>query len=95
MRRDSEDLLESLNKFLTDYKLTENIPAVHTGDLPDIRQRRVLRVLTRNSAASYFLWKGQLMGFEYDLAKRFAKRHRRGLPGNHRPATRTPLATPS
>ena len=76
VRRNSDELLESLNEFLTDYKLTENVPAADKGDLPAIRQRRTLRVLTRNSAASYFLWKGQLMGFEYDLAKRFAKRHR-------------------
>ncbi|MCZ6783709.1 MAG: transporter substrate-binding domain-containing protein, partial [Proteobacteria bacterium] len=34
----------------------------------------VLRVLTRNSATTYFIWRGELVGFEYDLAREFAER---------------------
>ncbi|NIR60634.1 MAG: hypothetical protein GWO02_14550, partial [Gammaproteobacteria bacterium] len=44
-----------------------------TGDLPEIERSRTLRVATRNSAANYFVWRGQLLGFEYELAQRFAK----------------------
>jgi membrane-bound lytic murein transglycosylase F len=46
---------------------------IHTGDLTHIREEKVLRLLTRNSAATYFLWRGRLMGFDYELAHEFAR----------------------
>ena len=45
------------------------------GDLPEIRRHGVLRVITRNNAATFFLWRGEQMGFEYELLREFAKRH--------------------
>ncbi len=42
-------------------------------DLSDIQEEGVLRVVTSYSSTSYFLYKGQPMGYEYDLLKRFAK----------------------
>lgn len=42
-------------------------------DLEDIKKEGVLRVITTYSSTSYFLYKGQPMGYEYDLLKRFAK----------------------
>ncbi len=42
-------------------------------DLAEIKKDGVLRVITANSSTSYFLYKGQPMGYEYDLLKRFAK----------------------
>jgi membrane-bound lytic murein transglycosylase F len=48
-------------------------PTRQVGDLADIRARKVLRVLTRNNSTSYFIWRGQLMGFEHDLAAAFAR----------------------
>ncbi len=44
------------------------------GDLEAIRQRGVLRLITRNSPNTYFLYRGEQMGFEYDLARGFASR---------------------
>ncbi|MDX1389064.1 MAG: transporter substrate-binding domain-containing protein, partial [Acidobacteriota bacterium] len=38
-----------------------------------IQERGVLRVLTRNGAASYFLYRGEQMGFEFELAQDFAR----------------------
>lgn len=41
-------------------------------DLDDIKKEGVLSVLTTYSSTSYFLYKGQAMGYEYELLKRFA-----------------------
>ncbi|MFV0593071.1 MAG: transporter substrate-binding domain-containing protein [Draconibacterium sp.] len=42
-------------------------------DLPQILEDGVLKVITPYSSTSYFLYRGQAMGYEYDLLKRFAK----------------------
>lgn len=45
---------------------------VHT-DLDKIRERGKLIALTDNSTTSYFVYKGEPMGFEYELLDRFAR----------------------
>lgn len=72
IRPQSPQLLEALNRFLNTEQLTRRRPPTYTGDLPELRKRKVLRLITRNTAATYFLWRGELRGFEYELAKRFA-----------------------
>ncbi|PQJ78332.1 transglycosylase SLT domain-containing protein [Polaribacter porphyrae] len=42
-------------------------------DLNDIKKDGVLRALVVYSSTSYFLYKGQAMGFEYELLQRLAK----------------------
>lgn len=42
-------------------------------DLDSIQKRGVLRVILNNSPISYFVYKGHPMGFQYELAARFAK----------------------
>ncbi|MBV6641185.1 MAG: transporter substrate-binding domain-containing protein [Cyclobacteriaceae bacterium] len=42
-------------------------------DIDEIRSDGKLRVLTIYSSTSYFLYRGQTMGFEYELLKRFAE----------------------
>ncbi len=42
-------------------------------DLDEIKEEGVLKVLTTYSSTSYFLYKGQPMGYEYELLQRFAK----------------------
>jgi membrane-bound lytic murein transglycosylase F len=42
-------------------------------DLDDIKKTGVLRALIIYSSTSYFLYKGQAMGFEYELLKRLAE----------------------
>jgi len=41
--------------------------------LAAIRARGKLRLLTRSNGTSYFVWHGRTMGFDYELASRFAK----------------------
>ncbi|MFH1321309.1 MAG: transporter substrate-binding domain-containing protein [Bacteroidota bacterium] len=42
-------------------------------DLEQIKERGKLIALTDNSSTSYFIYKGQPMGYEYDLLRLFAK----------------------
>lgn len=66
------NLLAALNSFLGREQLKRQSRLVYKDDLPGIKNRQVLRVLTRNNAANYFVWRGQFLGFEYELMKRFA-----------------------
>lgn len=52
--------------------LTRHTHEQYLGDLDEIKAKGVLRVLTRNNSSSYFISKGRQLGFEYELAKRFA-----------------------
>ncbi len=76
VRPDSPALLAALNTFLTKAKLAHSRPSVSREDLAGIKKHGVLRVLTRNNPATYFLWRGELLGFEYELARHFAKKHK-------------------
>jgi membrane-bound lytic murein transglycosylase F len=75
LRPDAHKLREALNQYLHEEQLTQRHGDTHLDDLAAIKKRKVLRVLLRNNAASYFLWRGELLGFEYELAKEFAKQH--------------------
>jgi membrane-bound lytic murein transglycosylase F len=76
VRPDASQLRTALDRFLGNAALAAPRPAVYHEDLPTLKsKRKVLRVLTRNSPATYFIWRGQLMGFEYDLVQDFAKQH--------------------
>jgi membrane-bound lytic murein transglycosylase F len=76
VRRDANQLRAALNQFLHLEFAAQAEASNFKGDLQEIKQRRVLRVLLRNNAASYFLYRGELQGFEYELAKAFAKANR-------------------
>ena len=69
------NLLDALNRFLSIERLTTLADGERHGDLSEIRRHGVLRVVTRNNAATFFLWRGEQMGFEYELLREFAKRH--------------------
>jgi membrane-bound lytic murein transglycosylase F len=74
VRPDSVELLRDLNLFLTETQIAERRNEQHLGDLNEIRERKVLRVLTLNSASTYYLWRGELLGFEYELTREFARK---------------------
>ncbi len=73
IRKKASKLKAALDKFVNEQQFMQSEYPVFKADLSEIKKRKKLRVLTRNNAATYFLWKGQLLGFEYELAKEFAK----------------------
>jgi membrane-bound lytic murein transglycosylase F len=74
VRQDNPELRRAIGAFLAEFNPEADRPERYTGDLQAIRERKVLRVLTRNNAESYFVWRGEIMGFDHDLAVEFAKR---------------------
>lgn len=91
VRKTAPQLVSEINRYLQLEHSAEDRDKRYTGDLDQIKQRRVLRVLLRNNAASYFLYRGELMGFEYELAREFADYHGLRLevvvPPSHRDIT--------
>jgi membrane-bound lytic murein transglycosylase F len=75
VRKNAPRLVNEINRYLQLEFRVEDQDKQFIGDFDQIRKRRVLRVLLRNNAASYFLYRGELMGFEYELAREFADYH--------------------
>ncbi|MCP4391803.1 MAG: transporter substrate-binding domain-containing protein, partial [Gammaproteobacteria bacterium] len=75
VRKNAPRLVSEINRYLQLELSADNQNKHYTDDLDKIKKRRVLRVLLRNNAASYFLYRGELMGFEYELAREFADYH--------------------
>ena len=77
MRPGNAQLQRALNQYLTAQRVITSRREKQQRDFPAIEQAGVLRVITSNNPASYFLWRGELMGFDYDLIREFARQ--RGL----------------
>jgi len=77
MRPGNDQLQRALNEYLTAQRVITSRREKQHRDFPAIEQAGVLRVITSNNPASYFLWRGELMGFDYDLIGEFARQ--RGL----------------
>jgi membrane-bound lytic murein transglycosylase F len=75
VRKNAPQLVSEINRYLQLELSADEQDRFQSGDFDSIKKRRVLRVLLRNNAASYFLYRGELMGFEYDLAREFADYH--------------------
>ncbi|MBN2694222.1 membrane-bound lytic murein transglycosylase MltF [bacterium] len=73
LRPDSIELKKELDNFITVNHVDLWAPRTFKDDLSGLKKRKVLRFITRNNSTTYFLYRGQLMGFEYELAKEFAK----------------------
>ncbi len=76
VRPDAPDLLRALNAYLERTMIRGGPDQAYREDLEGLQRRRLLRVLTRNTPTNYFLHRGELHGFEYDLMREFAKRHK-------------------
>ncbi len=72
-RKSSPDLLNHLNEFLVSHHLQTSANEEQHRDWEAIQQHGRLRMLTLNNPASYFMWRGELLGFDLDLVKAFAK----------------------
>ena len=55
-------------------QVVKEVPPPVEYDLKDIIDSGVLRVITSYSPTGYFLYKGEVMGFEYELFKRLAEK---------------------
>ncbi|MCP4472349.1 MAG: transporter substrate-binding domain-containing protein [Gammaproteobacteria bacterium] len=75
IRKNAPHLVSEINRYLQLEHMVEDRDKRYLDDWAAIKKRRVLRVLLRNNAASYFLYRGELMGFEYELAREFAEYH--------------------
>jgi membrane-bound lytic murein transglycosylase F len=73
MRRNASNLKVAMDSFLIEYALTLSQGEIYWADLDEIKQRKVLRVLTRNASSTFFIYKGEQLGFEYEMAQEFAK----------------------
>ena len=73
VRRQNPELLAATNTFLVEKSLTGHTNERFLGDLEGIRERGVLRVLTRNNPVTYYLYRGRPMGFDFELAKLIAE----------------------
>jgi len=76
VRPDSTELLDQINQYITSERVITSEASEEARDWEAIQEHGVLRVITSNNPASYFMWRGELMGFDYDLIKDFAKQHR-------------------
>ena len=75
VRRDEDALLANLNQFIDRYHTAYFEPAATLRDFAAIKQRGVLRVITRVEPRNYFISEGKPSGFELELVTAFAQRH--------------------
>lgn len=76
MRPSNPDLLHKLNIFVLETLSKKDWDKRYFDDWDKIVERKYLRVITRNNPTSYFLWRGELMGFDYELIRHFADQHK-------------------
>ena len=57
---------------LNDTQADEKYPEPVAVDLPEIKEREKLVAITSYSATSYFIYRGQPMGYEYELLQQLA-----------------------
>ncbi len=75
VRPNNEELLRKLNRYI-ELEIASKVDAPAAKNRwEQIKQDRMIRFVMRNNFSSYFIWRGHLMGFNYELARDFAKQH--------------------
>lgn len=73
---ENNSLLEKLNNFIAVHHISSSTAQPRFLDLTAMKEKHLpLRMITKNSPETYFMWRGELVGFEYELMHEFAKRH--------------------
>lgn len=73
LRKENPELKNRLDAFLIEGALTAFKDKTYKADLKGIKEKDVLRVLTRNTSTSYFVYRGEQLGFEYELMQNLTK----------------------
>jgi membrane-bound lytic murein transglycosylase F len=73
LRKDAKKLKAAADAFIVEAALTSFKDDKYSADFDQLKQRGVLRMLTRNTSTTYFLYRGEQLGFEYELMNDFAK----------------------
>ena len=76
VRKNDPVLLTALNHFFISERIEASAYQQEKRDWPQITAHKTLRLITSNNPASYFIWRGELMGFDYDLVREFADQHK-------------------
>ncbi len=74
VRQDSTELLDRINQYITSERVISSVKEQEKRDWSAIKEHGVLRVITSNNPASYFMWRGELMGFDYDSGREMSLR---------------------
>ena len=71
VRRGNPELRDILDGYLTEHHAVADEPA-EVRDWAAIRASGQLRLLTLSSPVTHYLWRGERLGFEYELVRMFA-----------------------
>ncbi|HUU02172.1 MAG TPA: transglycosylase SLT domain-containing protein [Myxococcota bacterium] len=74
VKSSAPELLDAVNGFLYQYALTTHLRRQFGGDLPEIHQHKVLRVAMLNNSVAYYIYRGQEVGFQFELAELLSRR---------------------
>ena len=74
LRRENPILQRTLDRYLLESH-TVDVRREEFRDWGAIVAAGRLRMLTVNAPATYYLWQGELLGFEYELVRSFAEAH--------------------